>query len=80
MTEQQRLFLQKYSENYKFLYDNNDRVAGYEEARDFFDKAMKGSPSFKKLVQQMVAARGDFFSSDRECAAFAFACSDLGLI
>jgi len=61
MTEQQRLFLQKYSENYKFLYDNNDNVAGYGEARDFFDIAMKVSPSFKKLVQQMVAVRGDCF-------------------
>ena len=80
VTWTQKEFLKQFNKNYSFLYENNDRVAGYTEARDFFDDAIKKSPAFKALVIRMVRARGDIFSSDREAAAFSFTCSDFGLI
>lgn len=80
VTWRQQEFLKQFNKNYSFLYENHDRVAGYDEARDFFDDAMQKSPAFKAFVIRMVRARGDIFSSDREAAAFAFTCSDFGLI
>ena len=52
-------FLEVFNREYDFLYDNDDNVAGYEEAVDSFD--------------EFVNFRGDFVSSDREAAAFMFA-------
>jgi hypothetical protein len=70
--------LNKFNQEYEFLYDHDDRVAGYDEAVDAFDEDMKNS-KFKKLVQDFVEYRKDFISSDREAAAFEFACESLGL-
>lgn len=71
--------LEKFNQEYQFLYDNEDRIAGYEEAVNAFDTDMKNI-QFKKLVQDFVQFRGDFISSDREAAAFEFACESLGIL
>ena len=70
--------LEKFNKEYEFLYDNDDNVCGYDEAVDAFDEDMK-NPRFKKLVQDFVQYRNDFISSDREAAAFEFACESLDL-
>ena len=65
-------FLEQFNEEYAFLYDHNDMVAGYEEAVKEFDEFVKTYPDF---VGEFVLFRGDFISSDREAAAFMFAFS-----
>lgn len=64
--------LEDYNKEYDFLYSNRDRVAGYDEAVEAFDKFVATAEG-KELVQTFVAYRGDFISSDREAAAFMFA-------
>ena len=71
-------FLDKFNAEYKFLYDNEDNVAGEDEAVEAFDGDMT-YPKFKEFVQDFVKFRGDFISSDREAAAFEFACESFGL-
>lgn len=66
-------FLEQFNKEYSFLYENDDNVAGYEEAVDAFDEFLE---SQKKFVSEFVKFRGDFISSDREAAAFMFALSD----
>lgn len=73
-----KAFLDKFDDEYAFLYNNEDNVAGYMEAVDAFDNDLK-KPKFKKFVQDFVAYRGDVISSDREAASFEFACESLGL-
>lgn len=68
-------FLDRFKENYNFLYDNNDRVSGYYEALDYGEKIIHEKPDF---VGEFVRFRGDFLSSDREVAAFGFTMSDFG--
>lgn len=63
-------FHEQFQKEYKFLYDHNDRVAGYREAVDTFDGFVSSHPDF---VREFVLYRGDFISSDREAAAFMFA-------
>lgn len=70
--------LEKFNQEYEFLYSNDDKVAGYDEAVDAFDRDLKNA-KFKKLVQDFAKYRKDFISSDREAAAFEFACESLGL-
>lgn len=65
-------FMKKFGEEYSFLYDNYDRVAGYDEAVAAFDEACKDE-KFSAFVGEFVKFRGDFISSDREAAAFMFA-------
>ena len=72
-------FLDKFKKEYDFLYKNNDRVAGYGEARDYFDEWVK-KPESKEFMKKFIEARGDFVSSDREAAAFAFALESFGLL
>lgn len=68
-------FLQKFKENYNFLYDNDNRVAGYYEALDYGEKIIHEHPDF---VREFVKFRGDVLSSDREVAAFGFTLADFG--
>lgn len=63
-------FLKKFNEEYEFLYDNRDMVAGYNEALDAFDDFTSKNKSF---VTEFINYRGDFISSDREAVAFMFA-------
>lgn len=68
-------FLEKFNKEYKFLYENDDNVAGYDEALTFGDKFLE-NPKNKNFVAEFVKYRGDFISSDREVVAFIFALSD----
>lgn len=74
-----KAFLNKFKEEYDFLYKNNDRVAGYDEALDYFDEWVK-KPESKEFMKKFIELRGDFISSDREAAAFSFALESFGLL
>lgn len=67
-------FSEKFQEEYNFLYDNNDNVAGYREAVEAFDEFL---PNQKEFVMEFNYYRGDIISSDREAAAFMFALDDM---
>lgn len=75
-----KTFSKKFQEEYNFLYDNYDRVAGYSEAVDEFDARMASSENFKNFVGEFSSYRSDFISSDREAAAFMFAMESMGLL
>lgn len=69
-------FLNKFNDNYDFLYDSNaqgSEVAGQREAAMAFDDFVKDNREF---VREFVRYRGDFISSDREAAAFMFTIDD----
>lgn len=69
-------FLNKFNDNYDFLYDSNAQgsvVAGQREATMAFDNFVKDHGDF---VREFVRYRGDFISSDREAAAFMFTIDD----
>ena len=72
-------FTEKFNQEYEFLYDNYDRVAGYDEAVDMFD-TMSKNKNFVAFVGEFVKFRGDFISSDREAAAFMFALESMGAL
>lgn len=63
-------FEKQFNKEYEFLYGHNDNVAGYREAVQSFDEFIKIHGDF---VGEFAKYRGDFISSDRECAAFMFA-------
>lgn len=65
-------FLKRFHEEYDFLYNNDDNVAGFDEAMEAFDWAIQDR-KFADFVGEFVRYRGDFISSDREAAAFMFA-------
>ena len=77
MNVQIETFLNTFNKIYSELYDTCDNVAGFNEAVSFFDEFTKQQPEF---VQEFVKFRGDFITSDREAASFAFALSDYDLI
>lgn len=71
--------LDQFYKEYEFLYENHDRVAGFEEAVEWFD-----SNRWKLAVvfhyDAFIKERGgDVITSDREAAAFAFACEVLDI-
>lgn len=63
-------FLKQFEKEYEFLYEHQDRVAGYEEAADAFCFFLNSHFDF---VCEFARYRGDVISSDREAAAFMFA-------
>lgn len=67
-------FAKQFNKEYKFLYDNDDYVAGYREAVEAFDNFVEKHAEF---VGEFVDYRRDFVSSDREAAAFMFALETL---
>lgn len=67
-------FAKQFNKEYEFLYDNDDYVAGYNEAVEAFDNFVEKHAEF---VGEFVDYRRDFVSSDREAAAFMFALSTL---
>lgn len=66
-------FLKKFHEEYSFLYDHRDSVAGYEEAVEAFDNALQNNENFKRFVSEFCEYRKDPITSDREAGAFMFA-------
>lgn len=72
-------FAEKFNKEYEFLYDNYDRVAGYDEAVEAFDEACKNE-KFAAFVGEFGNYRQDFISSDREAAAFMFALESMGAL
>jgi len=74
-------FMKKFSEEYDFLYENYDRVAGFDEAVDAFDDYLANDiGGFQKFVGEFVDYRHDIVSSDREAAAFMFALESMGAL
>ena len=71
-------FEEVFYDEYEFLYEHNENVAGYEEAVDAFDSDLS-YPKFKSFVLAFNEFRNDLISSDREAAAFEFACEAMGL-
>lgn len=69
--------LEQFNKEYNFLYEH-DNVAGYSEAVDWFD-ANQSKPGVAEHRDALIKERGDFISSDREAAAFAFACEVLNI-
>ena len=67
-------FVKQSNKEYEFLYhNNNNNVAGHEEAVKMFDKLLNTNESFQEFVGEFVDYIGDFISSDREAGAFMFA-------
>ena len=66
-------FLDKFNENYNFLYINNDNVAGYSDALEYGENFIKEHIDF---IQEFNKFRDDILSSDREIVAFAFTLLD----
>ena len=74
-------FMKKFSEEYDFLYENYDRVAGFDEAVVAFDEYLsKDIGGFRSFVGEFVDFRHDIVSSDREAAAFMFALESMGAL
>lgn len=71
---------QEFGDEYEYLYNADAYVAGYDEAVEFFDDELANGGKFKQLVTDFVKYRHDAISSDREAAAFVFACDKLGYI
>lgn len=72
-------FLTKFRQEYAFLYDNRDCVAGYQEAVEAFDEYLANDiGGFQEFVGEFVDYRHDIISSDREAAAFMFALESMG--
>ena len=67
-------FAIEFKKMYKFLYDSDDRVAGYSEAVNAFDDFLK---MHKDFIVDFARFRGDCISSDREAAAFMFSLNNL---
>jgi hypothetical protein len=63
-------FNKYFNREYDFLYNNRDKVAGYTEALDAFNKFIVKNSGF---VGEFSKYRGDLISSDREAVAFMFA-------
>lgn len=73
------VFLTQYDKEYQLLYNNNDEVAGKDEACAWYCDMLQCNAKFREFVRQCAIVRQDGFMSDRECAAFAFACEHFDL-
>lgn len=69
--------LKQFQIEYDFLYENHDNVAGYEEALEAGEEWLAEK---HELAGRLIKERQDFFSSDREVAALAFALAHFNLI
>lgn len=70
-------FVEKFKQEYNFLYEANVYVAGYNEAVAEGDEFIKKHGDF---VGEFARYRGDVLSSDREVAAFMFALESFGAL
>lgn len=71
------VLLKKIDDEYSFLYDHDDNVAGYREAVAYGDDYIGKHPD---VIGAIIKARGDIFSSDREVGALMFAMDSLGYL
>ncbi len=69
--------LKRFEKEYEFLYENQDRVAGFSEA---LQAGLDWISSGPQLLLELINERQDLFTSDREIAALAFALGDLEII
>ena len=67
-------FAEQFDKEYRFLYNHDDMVAGYNEALEEGDKFIAEHGDF---VGEFAKYRGDFISSDREVVAFMFALNEM---
>lgn len=67
-------FSEKFAQEYDFLHEHGDNVAGYSEAVAAFDQFAASHGDF---VGEFARYRGDCITSDREAAAFMFALESL---
>lgn len=58
------------NEEYEKLYKNNN-FSVIRKCANEFDKEMNANPFFNVSVCECAKRRGDMYTSDRECAAFA---------
>lgn len=63
-------FTEEFRKQYRFLYDSDGYVPGYDKAVEGFDSFIEKHADF---VGEFVNYRHDFILSDREAAAFMFA-------
>lgn len=71
----------EYIKEYNFIYKANSEgkeVAGESEAAAFFDNVIL--KNYAELLGEFNEHIGDIIMSDREAAAFVFACENLGLL
>lgn len=73
-------FHEQYEKEYDFLYDNKDRVAGFDESLECFDKLWSTNLSFQNFVKEFGWYREDPITSDREKSTFIFAMDNLVLL
>jgi len=74
---------ESYQNNYGFLYEHDDNVAGYREALEFYEnehEALFHDENFKKYMFALCTLKQDGFTSDREIVALMFALSDYGVL
>ena len=71
------IMLNIFEKNYAYLYENEDNVIGYEDARDIFDDFFEEYP---EVVRAFSRHREDALVSDRERAAFMFTVMDFGYL
>ena len=68
---------ERYGNEYEYLYQNRDCIAGYADAVQAGDEiltVMHGTP-LEKQIARLIEYRHDMFTSDRECAALAWTCA-----
>ena len=75
--EELDIMLNIFKKNYAYLYENEDNVIGYEDARDIFDDFFEEYP---EVVRAFSRHREDALVSDRERAAFMFTVMDFGYL
>ena len=63
-------FLDRFRDFYDYLYENPDVERALYSYVDEFDYQMRNSEAFRSFVCNIIKARGDIFSSDRETIAF----------
>lgn len=72
-----REFSRIYAEEYEAMHNATGYVAGYDEAVTAFDEFCAAHGDF---VGEFARYRGDYITSDREAAAFAFALDRMGVV
>ena len=71
------VFNDKYNEIYDFESNAGGDYPGARMATSFYDLWSK-EPDNKTLLSEVIKARGDYITSDREAAAFILALDEIG--